>query len=148
MKRKVFLTMKISNIQSRHICDFSKGVNQWFKLNNWNLTFVCFLLPIFSEGGGTSVNRLTDGLSWKIDTDHTTTPIITLTTLPRLPYYWLQSTTVTTLTTFTTLTLLTTSISFTALTTAQHRLHWLKSSYAMAHQYSLRIKWDSLNCFY
>ena len=34
----------------------------------------------------------------------------------RLPYYWLQSTTVTTLTTCTTLTLLITSISFTALT--------------------------------
>ena len=68
--------MKISSLQSRHICDFSKGVNQWFKLKNWNLTFVCFLLPIFSEGGGTSVNRLTDGLSWKIDTDHTTTPLL------------------------------------------------------------------------
>ena len=50
--------MKISNIQSRHICDFSKGINQWFKLKNWSLTFVCFFLPIFSEGGGTSVNRL------------------------------------------------------------------------------------------
>jgi len=100
MKRKVFWTMKMSNLQSCHICDFSKGVNPCFKLKNWNLTFVCFLLPIFSEGGGTSVNRLTHGLSWKIDTDHMTTPI-TLTTLPRLPYlYWLQSTTETTLTTF------------------------------------------------
>ena len=75
--------MKMSNVQSRHICDFSKGVNQWFKLKNWNLTFVCFLFvfvsQFFSKGGGTSVNRLTHGLSWKIDTDHMTTPI-TLTT--------------------------------------------------------------------
>ena len=93
--------MKMSNVQSRHICDFSKGVNPWFKLKNWNLTFVCFLLPIFSEGGRTSVIRLTHGLSWKIDTawphDYTN-----YTDLPRLPYYWLQSTTETTLTAFTT----------------------------------------------
>ena len=40
------------------------------------LFFLCFLLLIFSEGGWTSVNRLTHGLIWKIDTDHMTTPII------------------------------------------------------------------------
>ena len=115
------------HLQSCHICDFSKGVNPWFKLKNWNLTFVCFLLPIFSEGGGTSVIRLTHGLSWKIDTDHMTTPI-TLTCQDYLTIDYSQLQRPHWLHLLLTLTLLTTSISVTALTTTQHRLHWLKSS--------------------
>ena len=110
---------------------FPKGLTNGlsWKIEIWPLFVFClFSSPNFFWGRGNVCKQANPWFklkNWHWPHDYTN---YTDYKLPRLPYYWLQSTTVTTLTTFTTLTLLMTSVSFTALTTAQHRLHWLKSS--------------------